>query len=232
VAAPPLAIPPLGAILLHVTIPSIERRKEAAMRNVLTMVAAGLALGALSACAPKVAPGAKPEGKPTVEAAKPWGCVGGKTVLRPDAEVKNTKDKAIYLNERYSLSACRVPLRNGTYTVRLHFAETYEGITEVGQRVFSVSIEGKPALPDFDVYKEAGKQRLAAVVKEFEAEVKDGELTIEFQQKVQNPMINGIEVIGRGAAKGFELRINCGAAEDYKDSAGRVWKKDQELPTP
>jgi len=191
------------------------------MKNVLVTVAVLSALCALPACAPDVGPGDGLAGR--------WGYVGGMTVKRPDAEVKNTEDKVIYLNERYLLTAYRIPVRNAAYAVKLHFAETYPGITGVGKRVFSVSIEGKPVLTDFDVYKEAGKQRLAAVVKEFQTEVEDGELTIDFHKKVQNTMINGIEVAlkSRGV-----LLINCGAAEDYKDKAGRIWQKDQPFQAP
>jgi hypothetical protein len=166
---------------------------------------------------------------PAAKAAR-WGYVGGKVVTRADAEVKNTQDKAIYLNEHYSMTAYRIPVSNGTYAVKLHFAETYEGIKEAGQRVFSVAIEGKTVLPDFDVFKEAGNQSFAAVVKEFEAEVKDGELTIEFTPKVQNPEINGIEVQAKvkGKARGAALLINCGATSDYEAKDGRIWRRDQE----
>ena len=208
------------------------------MRNVVGWLVVAMAFAGLSACAPRVKPGEKraiteQAGAVAVKAAR-WGYVGGKDVVRADAEVKNTQDKAIYLNEHYGMSAYRIPVANGAYAVRLHFAETYEKIEDVGQRVFSVAIEGKPALPDLDVFKEAGKQRCAAVVKEFEVEVKDGELTIEFAPKVQNAMINGIEVRPKrkGRATGSALLINCGAEQDYEAKDGRIWRKDQEYQAP
>ena len=204
------------------------------MRTVVPMLAGMLALVAFAACAPKSGPREKRAANELAPAAATkaarWGYVGGKTITRADAEVKNTKDKAIYLNEHYSMTAYRIPVANGAYVVKLHFAETYEGIKDVGERVFSVAIEGKTVLPNLDVFKEAGKQGFAAVVKEFEVEVKDGELTIEFAPKVQNAMINGIEVAAKHKwrAKGSALLINCGAAQDYEASDGRVWRKDQE----
>ncbi|MBM4037518.1 MAG: hypothetical protein FJ290_03305 [Planctomycetes bacterium] len=202
------------------------------MRTAVSLVAVCFVLAALSACAPK-APRAGAQQAPALSAAR-WGYVGGKVVTRADAEVKNTQDKAIYLNEHYGMAAYRIAVANGAYAVKLHFAETYEGIKDVGQRVFSVAIEGKPVLPDLDVFKEAGKQSFAAVVKEFEAEVKDGELTIEFAPKVQNPMVNGIEVraVRKGKAHGAALLINCGAATDYEAKDGRIWRKDQEYQAP
>jgi len=201
------------------------------MRKALGVTFAVMAVACvMSACGPRGGPATKePAGAAPKEAR--WGYVGGQTVKRDDAPVKNTNDKDIYLNERYDLTAYRIPVKNGAYMVKLHFAETYEGITDAGQRVFSVTIEGKPVLVNFDPYKEAGNQRLAAIVKQFGVEAKDGEMTIEFQPNVQKTMINGIEVLGtpRTATAGFELRINCGAGEDYKDKAGHVWKRDQEF---
>lgn len=189
-----------------------------------------------AACAPRGGRPARPtpEPQPPAAPAARWGYVGGKVVARADADVKNTQDKALYLTEHHSMTAYRIPVANGSYAVKLHFAETYEGIKDVGQRVFTVAIEGKPVLPDFDAFKEAGKQSFAAIVKEFEAEVKDGELTIEFTPKVQNPMINAIEVrtLRQGRPAGAALLINCGAAADYEAKDGRIWRKDQEYLAP
>lgn len=208
------------------------------MRTAVSLVAVCCVLAALSACARKVTPKAsravdEQTQAPTAKAAR-WGYVDGKTVTRADAEVKNTQDKAVYLTEHYGMTAYRIPVANGTYAVKLHFAETYDKIDAAGQRVFTVAIEGKPVLADLDVFQEAGKQRLAAVVKECEAEVKDGELTIEFAPKVQNAMINGIEVrpMRKGRATGSALLINCGAEQDYEAKDGRIWRKDQEYQAP
>ncbi|MCY3021983.1 MAG: malectin domain-containing carbohydrate-binding protein [Planctomycetota bacterium] len=190
------------------------------MKRALPVIVALVAIVGLSGCGPK-----EESVEMTLTNPMKWGYVDGEVTTRPDHEVKNTKDKAIYLHERYELTKYRIAVPNGKCTVKLHFAETYEKITEPGQRVFTVSIEGKPVLVDFDPFTEACKQQFAAVVKEFKkVEVKDGELTIEFQPKVQNAMINGIEVRGKND---FELRINCGADADYTDKAGHVWKKDQ-----
>ena len=158
----------------------------------------------------------------------PWGYDGGTLVARAKTEVKGTDDDPVYLAERYSLKAYRFGVPNGRYTVRMHFAETYERIAAAGQRVYTVSVEGKPVLADFDPFKEAGAQ-FAAVVKTCRADVADGELTVEFADKVQNPMINGLEVL---APRGSALRINCGSTEDYTSPDGRLWHKDRPFPTP
>ncbi|HUT37418.1 MAG TPA: malectin domain-containing carbohydrate-binding protein, partial [Planctomycetota bacterium] len=162
-----------------------------------------------------------------------WGAVGGKAIARPGGRVRNTPDDPLYLAERFGPSAYRIAVANGTYTVRLHFAETFPGVTEVGQRVFSVAIEGQPALRDFDVLKQAGGRRFFAIIMAFDVEVSDGELTIEFTPKAQSPMINGIEVVAKGPRPGRDvLLINCGASQDYVDRSGRTWRRDQDYQAP
>ena len=65
------------------------------------------------------------------------GFDGGDVDDRPDTVVANTKDPALYQSQRYGMNSfsCKIP--NGKYTARLYFAETFDGITGVGQRVFS-----------------------------------------------------------------------------------------------
>ena len=195
------------------------------MRHAVVAIVVGMVLSLVPACAPKAA-------RSALEGAGAWGAVGGLTITRDAHEIRGTRDKHIYLTERYSLEAYRIAVPNGTYTVTLHFAETYEGITAAGERVFSVSVEGKPVLVDLDPFKEAGGKAFAAVVKTCKANVADGELTIGFQKKTQNPLINGIEVTVKGGSmlwprETFALRINCGATKDYTDNAGRIWKQDR-----
>jgi hypothetical protein len=124
-----------------------------------------------------------------------WGAVYGMTVDRGDLGITGTDAPKIYETERYSMDAYEFTVPNGEYTVRLHFAETYEGITDAGMRVFSVTINEKTVLPDFDVFKEAGSTQ-KPVVKEFKGvKVTNGKLTIGFAPNVENPEINGIEVL-------------------------------------
>jgi len=163
-----------------------------------------------------------------------WGYVGGESVERAKADVAGTENDAVYLTERYELSAYRIQVPNGTYTVRLHFAETFEKIDAAGQRAFTVSVEGKPVLVDFDPFAAAGDKAFTAIIKECKADVADGELTIEFEAKTQNTMINGICIGVRkcpifGGTKPI-IRINCGADKDTPCPKGCTWTKDQPFP--
>ncbi len=110
-----------------------------------------------------------------------------------DLAIANTKDPALYRTERYSMTAFSQPLPNGKYIVKLHFAETYEGVTTVGGRVFSFNVEGHE-FKDFDVFAKAGGGE-KAYVETVAIEVTDGQLDIAFTSQEQNPAINGIEII-------------------------------------
>jgi hypothetical protein len=128
-------------------------------------------------------------------AGKEWGAVGGQTVDRGDLGMAGTNSPRVYETERYSMDGYKFSVPNGKYTVRLHFAETYSGIVSQGQRVFSLTINGKGALENFDPFKEAdGFQK--PVVKTIEGvTVANGELVIGFTPNIQNPEINGIEIL-------------------------------------
>ncbi|MGB7767778.1 MAG: malectin [Verrucomicrobiia bacterium] len=122
------------------------------------------------------------------------GFADGNTIERDsDMQITNTQDPELYRTEHYDMTdfSCAVP--NGKYTVKLHFCETFEGITGPGQRVFSFSVGGHE-FKDFDVWvKAGGPQR--AYIETVDADVTNGKLDITFTPNVQSPEINGIEII-------------------------------------
>jgi hypothetical protein len=127
---------------------------------------------------------------------KGFGFVGGDYVDRGgDLKIEGTPDPKIYQTEHYSMTAFVAEVPNGQYTVRLHYAETFEDIDQVGPRVFDVSIQKKVVHSDLNVQKAAGGLQ-KALVQEFKGiEVADGILEIAFVAKEQNPEINGLEIL-------------------------------------
>ena len=121
------------------------------------------------------------------------GFVGGDTIDRPDAAIGNTKTPSLYRAEHYSMTGFSYKVPNGKYVVKLHFAETFEGIEGPGQRVFSFNVEGHE-FKDFDVWVKAGGA-MRAYVESVNVDIKDGQLDITFTDKVENPQINAIEII-------------------------------------
>lgn len=122
----------------------------------------------------------------------------GSVIERPDiAIVTNTSTgpAAIYQAERYSMSKFSyTPVPNGEYTLKLHFCETFEGITGAGGRVFGYTVKGDgPPVKDFDVFASAGGA-LKPVVKTVPITVTNHTVEVDFTPQVENPQINAIEL--------------------------------------
>lgn len=168
-------------------------------RSLLITVAAALALGAtaLASAAEAIRIRAGTTQNHTDENGVVWladqGFSGGDTIDRTGIKVAGTKTPSLYMAERYGMSGFTRNLPNGKYTVKLHFAETYEGIYGKGERVFSFSVEGRE-FKDFDVTAKAGGV-LTAYVESVEVEVADGKLDITFKSNIENPEINALEII-------------------------------------
>ncbi|MBI1332153.1 MAG: glycoside hydrolase family 92 protein [Armatimonadetes bacterium] len=118
--------------------------------------------------------------------------------VRVDTTAPNSAPARVYASERYGDDfTYRFPVpKDRTYTVRLHFAEIFDG--NAGMRVEKISINGKVVLPNFDIFAIAGMNK--AVVREFK-DVKpnaDGTITIRIQaadgSPDQNAKISGIEI--------------------------------------
>jgi|GEM_PF-619615 len=118
---------------------------------------------------------------------------GGGSTNYGNIAIANTNDDRIYQTERWGSTGYAVPVTNGSYTVNLHFAENFTGITGPGQRVFNINVEGQ-ALNNFDIYAQAGGKGIA-LIKTFNVTVTDGQLTITLSPIVENTAIDGIEIV-------------------------------------
>ncbi len=115
-------------------------------------------------------------------------------VANPALDIASTTNDLVYTTERWAMDSYRVNVPSGAYKVRLHFAETWAGITGPGQRVFDVYVEGSKLISGLDVFAAAGFGK--ALVKELDnIQVTDGQLNIEFTATANNAMVNGIEVL-------------------------------------
>ncbi|HEX8676777.1 MAG TPA: malectin domain-containing carbohydrate-binding protein, partial [Segetibacter sp.] len=104
-------------------------------------------------------------------------------------QIAGTDEDSLYLKEQSSNADKRpfryeLPLENGDYVVRLHFAEIYWGSPGsglnggAGSRVMNVSLEDSLRLVNFDVIQEVGPA--TALVKNIPVTVTDGKLNIDF----------------------------------------------------
>lgn len=161
-------------------------------------------------------PGSRPN-QPNAAAGTPGGA----------AAITGTKDPELFLSERWGMTAFSHKVPNGKYLVKLYFAETYQGITAAGQRVFSFTVQDTE-FKDFDIWEKAGGGR-RAYIESVPVEVTDGAVRITFTQQVENPAIKAIEIIPQAdkAAAADAIRIKAGQTTPFTDSAGHVWLADQ-----
>ena len=121
--------------------------------------------------------------------------------VEPGPSVASSVPGAIFDTERFDRAggsnlqyAFDVPA-TGDYEVRLYLANGFLGTSAPGQRVFDVALEGSvPSnLNDVDLSAQFGS-RIGGVISNV-VTVDDGTLNVEFLHEVQNPLINGIEII-------------------------------------
>jgi len=141
-----------------------------------------------------LAAGSKPH---TDETGVMWlpaqGFADGDTMERPGLKIENTRTPSIYWSERFGLSKFTQKLPNGKYTVKLHFAITYEAISGPGQVVFTMIVGGRE-MKDFDLWEKAGGG-LRAYVENVPVTITNGELEISFISQSENPTISALEII-------------------------------------
>jgi Malectin domain/Glycosyl hydrolase family 30 beta sandwich domain len=123
--------------------------------------------------------------------------------------VSNPAPQAVYQGQRYgNFSYVFSPLQAGaSYTVRLHFAETYW--SNAGQRVFNASLNSSRVLTNFDIIAATGAKDQAIVEQFTTTADSSGQITIQFSTVVDNAMVDGIEIIPVGGTP-TGLSINCG----------------------
>lgn len=110
---------------------------------------------------------------------------------------------AFYAGERHGNFSYAIPVPAGSYTVRLHFMESFftpqvraANCHGVGCRIFDVTCNGVMLLQNFDIYQ-AGGGAFIPVVREFHGLHPNGQgkLLISFSPKVNYAEVRAIEVI-------------------------------------
>lgn len=86
-----------------------------------------------------------------------------------------------------------IPVPNGSYRLRLHWAEIFDGASNVGDRVFHVLLEGVELFRDFDIVGRYGTK--TGGYEEVDVIVSDGFATIKLLRVKRSPKINGIEIL-------------------------------------
>ncbi|KRF13769.1 hypothetical protein ASG90_13090 [Nocardioides sp. Soil797] len=125
--------------------------------------------------------------------AAPWS--PGATVA---GNVPATTPGTIFDSERWSPSDTPAmnwafPVASGTpLQVRLYFANRCTCTDSAGERKFDVSIDGSKVLDDYDIVADVGDQ--VGTMKSYNI-TSDGSVNIDFAHAVENPLVNGIEIV-------------------------------------
>ena len=128
--------------------------------------------------------------------------INGRTHLF-DAPTTGSRAPNIYSGERHGNFSYAIPVAPGSYTVRLHFMESFfsplvrlASCHGVGCRVFDVTCNGVMLLKDFDIFQSAGGA-FRPVIRDFHGLRPNGQgkLLLSFSPKVNYGEIRAIEVI-------------------------------------
>ncbi|HET9305119.1 MAG TPA: malectin domain-containing carbohydrate-binding protein [Candidatus Sulfotelmatobacter sp.] len=157
---------------------------------------------------------------------------GGNAVQSSVQHIWRTQDPIIYRSSRQGEFAYNIPLKPGTYELRLHFAENFYGPESAagggeGSRTMSVLANGQPLLHDFDVLADAGGERTAEV-KVFPdiSPASDGQLHLSFSPgKSGSAMLSAIQILPGMHGQLRPVRI---VARDvpYYSNDSRWWSPD------
>jgi hypothetical protein len=145
--------------------------------------------------------------------------------------IRGTRDQRLYNTRREGIFRYDIPLKSGVYELRLHFAETIYGQNNAAgggesSRVFGVTINGRAALPNFDIIGDGDASTADVKVFKDVAPAADGKLHLDFAPVSNMPILNGIEI--SPGVKG-RLRPIRMVAQDhgYTDRQGRFWEPDR-----
>jgi hypothetical protein len=86
-----------------------------------------------------------------------------------------------------------MPVPNGSYRLRLHWAELFDGASSVGDRLFHVLVEGVELFRDFDIVDRYGFK--TGGYEDVDINITDGFVTVKLLRVKRSPKINGIEVL-------------------------------------
>lgn len=153
------------------------------------------------------------------------GGFSGGTTGQVTVDITNTADDFLYGTRRFGTNFnFSKPIANGSYTLRLHFAETFWN--ESGKRKFNVKVEGQTVLSNFDLFAAVGYRK--ATTKQFAASITDGKLDLQFTGVVGDAIVSAVELVSTTApppSTVSTLRINAGGPA-YTTTGGKQYVAD------
>ena len=148
-------------------------------------------------------------------------------------EIQGTVNDVIYQTEVYANDYRKpsmeidIPLQNGLYEVRMHFAEIFSRCQKVKCRIFDCWVQGVAVYQELDIFALVGGY--TALTINAATRVDNGVLKVVLKPRAQYPKISGLEihrVVETEKTDEFvPLLINTGGGT-LTDSSGRIWQPD------
>jgi Malectin domain len=156
---------------------------------------------------------------------------GGAVLEATDRPIQGTRDAQLYRTRREGAFRYDIPLKPGVYEMRLYFAETVYGDDNPAgggetSRVFTVRINGKEILTNFDVVADVGASTADIKVFKDIAPAADGKLHLQFEPVSNQPILNGIEISPGMPGRMRAVRM-VAQEHGYTDKSGRYWEPDR-----
>lgn len=157
---------------------------------------------------------------------------GGAAFAQQPEFIARAPDAGLYQTFRSGVFSYDIPLRPGNYEVHLYFVETHYGpgtLSGGGEtnRLFNVSLNGKPLLQIFDIIKDASGNNIADVrVFKDRSPGSDGYLHLKFDSLIDSPILNAIEIEPAPPGKINPVRI-VAQNNSYTDHSGNIWSPDR-----
>lgn len=108
-------------------------------------------------------------------------------------KILGAQDRVVYTSYRSGDLKIAQPIANGVYDISFKFAEPKD--IAVGDRVFSVFVEGQQVIADLDVRLARDGNHLSALVRAVtNIGVSDGQLNIDFEASAGEPLLNALVV--------------------------------------
>jgi hypothetical protein len=125
-----------------------------------------------------------------------------------------------------------IPLRAGTYELRLYFADPLVEVTppletddNQNARRFDVTANGRSLLQQFDAVADAGYADVDVRAFKDIAPASDGKLHLDFTPQPHRPFVNAIEVVPSWPGHANPIRIAT-RRSSYTDADGKTWGPD------
>ncbi len=140
-------------------------------------------------------------------------------------------DQTLFRTFRTGDFSYQIPLPPGKYEMRLYFSEVVLTMGDYGegaenQRVFDVNLNGRPLLPFFDIFSDAGADTADIRIFENVSPEPDGFLRLAFRPVREMAWLNAIELIPNSTGKALPLRI-VARNTNYTDRRGSFWGSDR-----